>query len=63
MTGSVDGTNTTFTLATIPFSAEIYLNGLLQQAGGNDYSQSGGTITFGVAPPVDSIIEVWQFNQ
>ena len=51
--GSIDGSNVTFTLANTPTSGSehVYLNGLLQEVGsGNDYTISGGTITMLTAP-------------
>lgn len=51
--GTVDGSNVTFTLANTPTagSEEVFLNGLLQEAGaGNDYTISGATITYLSAP-------------
>lgn len=51
--GSIDGSNVTFTLANTPTSGseELFLNGLLQQSGsGNDYTISGATITYLSAP-------------
>jgi hypothetical protein len=54
-TGTVNGTNTTFTLPNADTntgaSLNLYRNGVLQQAGGNDYtltvaSGGGGTIVF-----------------
>lgn len=51
--GSVNGSNVTFTLANTPLAGteEVYLNGLLQEPGaGNDYTISGGTITYLTAP-------------
>jgi hypothetical protein len=51
--GTINGTNVDFTLAHTPVSnsEHVYLNGLLQEPGvGNDYSISGGTITFSTAP-------------
>ncbi len=51
--GSVNGANTTFTLANTPIagSEHAYLNGLLQDPGaGNDYTISGVTITYLTAP-------------
>jgi hypothetical protein len=51
--GSVNGTNTTFTLANTPVSGseQVFLNGLLQEPGsGNDYTISGATITYLAAP-------------
>jgi hypothetical protein len=52
-TGSINGSNVTFTLANTPVSGteEVFLNGILQDAGaGNDYTISGGTITMLSAP-------------
>lgn len=52
-TGSVNGANTTFTLANTPTagSEEVYLNGLLQEPGaGNDYTIATNTITMLAAP-------------
>lgn len=52
-TGSINGSNTTFTLANTPKSGyeEVFLNGVLQDAGaGNDYTISGLTITMLAAP-------------
>lgn len=51
--GSVNGSNTTFTLANTPVagSEQVYLNGLLQDPGqGNSYTISGAVITFLSAP-------------
>lgn len=51
--GSIDGSNTSFSLANTPVSGSehVFLNGLLQHAGsGNDYTISGGTITMATAP-------------
>lgn len=51
--GSVNGSNTAFTLANTPAtgSEEVFLNGILQDSGaGNDYTISGGTITMLSAP-------------
>jgi hypothetical protein len=51
--GSVNGTNATFTLANTPVtgSEQVFLNGLLQEPGaGNDYTISGATITYLAAP-------------
>lgn len=47
--GTVNGSNPTFTLANTPTagSEHIFINGILQDAGaGNDYTISGATITF-----------------
>jgi Avian adenovirus fibre, N-terminal len=51
--GSINGSNTTFTLANTPISGSehVYLNGILQEPGaGNDYTISGATITYLSAP-------------
>jgi len=51
--GSVNGSNTSFTLANTPASGteHVYLNGLLQEPGaGNDYTISTNTITMLSAP-------------
>jgi hypothetical protein len=52
-TGSVNGANTTFTLANTPLAntEQVFLNGILQEPGaGNDYTISGATITYLSAP-------------
>ncbi len=58
--GTINGSNTVFTLANTPIlgSECVFLNGLLQQSGGADYTISGATITFVVAPEMGSIILV-----
>lgn len=51
--GSINGSNTTFTLANTPKSGteQLYLNGArLRSGAGNDYTISGGTITTLVTP-------------
>lgn len=51
-TGTIDGSNATFTLANTPESGtvRVYVNGIRQNVGsGNDYTISGGTITFETA--------------
>lgn len=51
--GSINGSNTAFTLANTPVagSEHIYLNGiLLESGGGNDYTISGANITMLTAP-------------
>jgi len=58
--GSINGSNTSFTLANTPTSGTemVFLNGLLQESGaGNDYTISGGTITYLAAPSTgDSLL-------
>ena len=52
-TGTVNGSNTTFTLANTPIAntEQVFLNGLLLEPGaGNDYTISTNTITFLTAP-------------
>jgi hypothetical protein len=59
--GSVNGANTTFTLANTPISGteSVFLNGLLQEAGaGNDYTISTNTITYLTAPIANDKIRV-----
>jgi hypothetical protein len=59
--GTVNGSNTTFTLANTPTagSEHVYLNGLLQESGsGNDYTISGSTITYLTAPATGDKIRV-----
>jgi hypothetical protein len=59
--GSVNGSNTTFTLANTPTvgSEHVYLNGILQESGaGNDYTISGATITMLTAPLTGEKIRV-----
>lgn len=59
--GTVNGTNTNFTLANNPTagSEEVFLNGVLQDVGaGNDYTISGGTITMLTAPETGAKLRV-----
>jgi hypothetical protein len=58
--GTVNGSTTAFTLANTPLSGteEVFLNGVLQDSGGNDYSISGTTITFVTAPATGDKIRV-----
>jgi len=59
--GSVNGSNVTFTLANTPVagSEQVYLNGLLQDPGaGNSYTISDSTITFLSAPLTNDEIHV-----
>lgn len=59
--GSINGSNTAFTLANTPVSGSehLFLNGILQESGsGNDYTISGAAITMTVAPLSDEKIRV-----
>ncbi len=61
--GTVNGSNVTFTLANTPISGseEVFLNGMLMDAGGtNDYTISTNTITFtaGATPQTGDKIRV-----
>jgi len=66
-TGTIDGSNTAFTLASAPSPTNteaVFLNGILQEPGaGNDYTISGATITFAVAPPTGSRVKVNYINR
>lgn len=58
-TGTVNGTNATFTLAATPAanSQRIYKNGVRLKAGsGNDYTISGTTITMATAPATGTVL-------
>jgi len=60
-TGSVNGVNTSFTLANTPIAGteQVFLNGLLQEPGaGNDYTISGATITYLTAPLTNDRLRV-----
>lgn len=60
-TGAVNGTNASFVLANTPVSGSesVFLNGILQEPGvGNDYTISGGTITYLAAPVTGDKIRV-----
>jgi hypothetical protein len=60
--GTINGSNVTFTLAFTPApvgSEMVFLNGLLQNAGvSNDYTISGATITFNTAPLTGNVLLV-----
>lgn len=65
--GTVNGTNPTFTLANTPVAGteQIYVNGILMDSGsGNDYTISGATITFltGAIPLTNDKIRVTYFK-
>lgn len=60
-TGTLNGTNTAFTLANTPLASkeQVYLNGILQEPGaGNDYTISGAVITMLTAPVAGEKIRV-----
>lgn len=62
--GTVNGANDTFTLANTPSPAaslQLYVNGQLQTAGGEDYTLATATITFtaGTIPETGDIIRCW----
>lgn len=64
--GTVNGSNTVFTLPSTPISGTemVFLNGILQNAGsGNDYTISGSTITFAQAPKTGDVILVTYWRQ
>lgn len=57
--GSINGTNVTFTLANTPItgSLQLYKTGILQNpGGGNDYTITGNTITYNTAPASGQIL-------
>ena len=59
VSGTIDGSNTSFTLANTPVSGslQLYLNGQLLQVGAsNDYTISGTTITMLLAPLSGSVL-------
>ncbi|HEX7295269.1 MAG TPA: hypothetical protein VF251_05915 [Pyrinomonadaceae bacterium] len=58
--GSVNGSNDTFTLANTPASGkeEVFLNGLLQEPGGEDYTITTNSIVFVSAPLTGDRIRV-----
>lgn len=62
-TGTINGTNATFTLAATPVAGteEVYVNGVQQNSGaGNDYTISTNTITFlaGAIPQSGDVVKV-----
>lgn len=57
--GTIDGSNATFTLANGPVPAaslQLFLNGAYQSADSEDYALAGDTIVFASAPPEGSIL-------
>ena len=63
-TGSIDGSNKDFTLANTPatHSLQVFLNGMYQTPGGEDYTLSGLTITFVSAPLTGSILRAFYYH-
>jgi hypothetical protein len=58
--GSVNGSNTVFTLSATPHSIKavgVYVNGIRRRLT-TDYSVSGSTVTFTFAPETDSDVYV-----
>jgi hypothetical protein len=63
--GTVDGSNAVFTLASTPLTGQesVYVNGILQNLGGsNDYTISSATITFNTAPSTGDVVLVSYFK-
>lgn len=58
--GTVNGSNTTFTPANlfVNGSEMVFLNGILQNSGGNDYTGNGTTIVFTSAPLTGDVVLV-----
>ena len=59
--GTINGSNVTFTLANTPVSGteQVFLNGILQEPGsGNDYTISSSTITYLTAPATGDRLRV-----
>lgn len=57
--GTINGSNTSFTLVNTPNPAAgllLFMNGVLQQAGGGDFTLSGSNVTFVVAPSIGAIL-------
>jgi hypothetical protein len=52
LTGTVDGSNTSFSIANTPASSKVmvFRNGMLQVAGGTDYTLTGTSVSFASAP-------------
>jgi hypothetical protein len=60
--GAVNGSNVTYTLAETPSPAaslRLHVNGLLNLAGGVDYTLSGKIITMTYAPWAGSRLRAW----
>lgn len=59
ITGTINGSNTIFTLPSSPPAGGLLLleNGLMQTSGaGNDYTITGNTITFAIAPAIGAAL-------
>jgi len=57
--GTINGANTTFTLAHTPSPAAsltCFENGVAQRAGGADFTLATATMTYGVAPPTGTTL-------
>ena len=54
--GLVNGTNHVFTVANTPAALALYSDGRLMKPGGNDYTASGVTVTFVLAPPTSTVL-------
>lgn len=56
--GTINGSNVTFTLVSTPAtnSLNLYKNGIRLKPGGADYTLSGNTITFVTAPPTGAVL-------
>lgn len=60
-TGTIDGSNATFTISPAPSPAaslQLFLNGVLQYRG-TDYTLTGGTIVYTTPPTVGSVHACW----
>ena len=62
--GTIDGANDTFTLANTPAtdSLQIFLNGMYQTGGGEDYTLTGNSIVFVSAPLTNSILRAFYYH-
>ena len=61
-TGTVNGTNTEFTLANTPSPAsslQFVVNGQVLTSGGEDFTLATATVTTVTAPPTGSVVRVW----
>lgn len=65
-TGTIDGSNASFTLSEVPLFVFVFLNGLkLREGVSDDYTITGSTITFNddIIPEVGDDIEVVYWYQ